>query len=137
MKKLVATVHSQWCKPKAFPSESGQGILQCCRSGSWIWCHLTPGCGIQIRDGTKSRSRFRNPGLTSQILFLRTWYQFFGLKISADSDPGSCQAWIRDPGWEKSDPQHSFFVTLFAFLKLLLHFFNLISLLMVPEIKKL
>jgi hypothetical protein len=36
--------------------------------------------------------------ITSRILFLRTSYQFFGLKILKlfDAEPGSCQPWIRD-----------------------------------------
>jgi hypothetical protein len=24
--------------------------------------------------------------------------------FDANPDPGSCQPWIRDPGWKKSDP---------------------------------
>ncbi len=63
-----------------------------------IW---NPDPGSWIREGKKSRS-----GMNIWILFLRTYYQILGVKIlkffDADTDPGSCQPWIRDG--KKSDP---------------------------------
>jgi hypothetical protein len=47
-------------------------------------------------------------GINIPILFLRTWYQIFGLKIlnffDSDPDPGSCQPWIRDGKSRIRDP---------------------------------
>jgi hypothetical protein len=63
-----------------------------------------------MRENPEPGSGMNIPDLIFENLVLA-----FGLKIpkffDADPDPGSCQPWILDPGWEKigsgiPDPQH-------------------------------
>ncbi len=94
----------------------GGSRKQCCGSGSGIDAFLTPRSGI--RDGNKSLARIRDEHPGSYFWELTVLLVFWGLKIikffDADLNPrGSCQPWIRDPGWKKigsrisiPDPQH-------------------------------
>jgi hypothetical protein len=71
--------------------------FKCCGSGIGdpvLFLPLDPGSGM---------GKNPEPGFgMNTILFLRTQYEFFGLKILkflyADPDPASCQPWILDPG---------------------------------------
>ncbi len=63
---------------------------------SVFFCHP----GSRIRD--EKKFQIPDPGCSKRLLFLRNYYQFFGLKIFFDGYPvlGSCQPWIRDPEWK-------------------------------------
>ncbi len=73
-------------------------LKPCCGSGSGIRCFFGP--EIRIMDPGWKKIQIRDPGWTFRILFLRTEYQFFGLKrITFWCGSGS---WIfLDPGWKK------------------------------------
>ncbi len=73
---------------------------------------LAPGSGMK-----KIQSQDLGSGIRDVHVIFEILVSVFGLKILkfffADPDPGSCQPWIRDPGWEKivsglniPDPQH-------------------------------
>jgi hypothetical protein len=69
---------------------------------------FNPGIGIQ--DGNKIDPGFRvrdeHPDLISENLISVFWLKilkfFERIRIW---DPGSCQPWIRNPRWKKSDPR--------------------------------
>ncbi len=76
-------------------SENLMSFPQCRGSRSGSDAFMTPGSGIQIRDGEKNP----DPGCTSRILFLRTSYQFFEL-IILWCISGSGILSILDPEWK-------------------------------------
>ncbi len=77
---------------------------QLCTDTSWE----APAWPLEVLLQEQEQIRIWDPGWTSQITFSIVYKQFFGLKIhkcfDADADPGSFLPWIRDPGWENSDP---------------------------------
>ncbi len=79
---------------------------QCCRSGSGIRCFCDN--WIRIRDPGWKKIQSHNPGWTSRILVLSfLGWKYLNSFMRIFQNPGyrgSCQLWIWDPGWEKSDP---------------------------------
>ncbi len=64
---------------------------------------LVPGSGF--RDRRKSKQYLGSKMNIKDFIF-ENLVSVFGLKLLKlfDADPGSCQPWIRDPEWKKSDP---------------------------------